>query len=396
MRVYLACRSFGTKNSESLRVQCYIFVSVAWLISVGLLILPAETAQAVETEVLTPELWEKADRATERALDWLRHQQRPDGGFPTLETAQPAVTALVIMAMLSAGHGADSIDNKRIIEDACRFMLSCQKDDGLLARIPPRGECISLNASHTSNYNHSIAGICLAELTGSLDPSLDKEIMRSVKRALDVTLANQKRTLRFPEDRGGWRYATENYNVDSDVLVTAWHLMFLRAAKNAGFDVPHEAAEQGHAFVKRCFDPVEGTFRYGLRGHEVRQYSRSITGAGILSCALAGKHQDPDVRIAGEWLLKYPFPTYRSNDLHRDGPYFYGIFYGAQAAYQLGGESWSKYYPPVVTQLVDNQLPDGSWEIETTREAAVGRVYTTALAVLTLTVANELLPIYQR
>jgi hypothetical protein len=358
--------------------------------------LTANSVCAIETDVLTVEQWEKADQATERAIDWLRRQQRPDGGFPTLETAQPAVTALVTMAILSAGHGAESPDDKQIIEDACQFMLSCQQEDGLLARIPPRGECISLNASHTSNYNHSIAGICLAELTGSMGPILNKEIMKSLESALELTLEKQKRVLRFPEDRGGWRYATENYNVDSDVLVTAWHLMFLRAAKNAGFDVPHESAEQGHAFVKRCFDPVEGTFRYGLRGHEARQFSRSITGAGILSCALAGKHSDPDVQAAGEWLLQHPFPAYRSNDFHRDGPYFYGIFYGTQASYQLGGDAWSKYYPPVVKQLVDNQLDDGSWEVETTREGAVGRVYTTALAVLTLNVANELLPIYQR
>jgi hypothetical protein len=369
---------------------------LAFLICLTAVSLASNPVYGIETDVLTVEQWEKADHATERALDWLRKQQRPDGGFPTLETAQPAVTALVTMALLSAGHGVETTDNEQVIEDACRFMLSCQQENGLLARIPPRGECVSLNASHTSNYNHSIAGICLAELTGSVGPELNKEIMRSLESALALTLEWQKRELRFQDDRGGWRYATENFNVDSDVLVTAWHLMFLRAAKNAGFDVPHESAEQGHAFVKRCFDPTEGTFRYGLRGHEAHQFSRSITGAGILSCALAGKHNDPDVQAAGDWLLLHPFPSYRSNDFHRDGPYFYGIFYGAQASYQLGGDIWSKYYPPVVKQLVDNQLADGSWEVETTREGAVGRVYTTALAVLTLNVANELLPIYQR
>ena len=374
-----------------------VYAAAAWLNLVGGIALSANGgAHAVETDVLTPAQWEKAHLATERALVWLRRQQSPNGSFPTLETAQPAVTALVTMAFISAGHGVEETDNRQVIENACEFILSCQKEDGLLARIPPRGECVSLNASHTSSYNHAIAGICLAELTGSVNASLNKEIMRSVESALAFTLASQKRALRFPEDRGGWRYATENFNVDSDVLVTAWQLMFLRAAKNAGFDVPHESAVQAQAIVKSCFDAREGTFRYGLRGHEAHQFSRAITGAAILSFALVGKQDDPDVQTAGDWLVRHPFPSYRAADLHREAPYFYGVFYGAQAAYQLGGNTWHTYYPPVVMQLVDNQLADGSWEIETTRESAVGRVYTTALAVLTLTISNELLPIYQR
>ena len=67
-----------------------------------------------------------------------------------------------------------------------------------------------------------------------------------------------------------------------------------------------------------------------------------------------------------------------------------------ELSFQLGGDAWRQYYPPVVSQLVDNQLADGSWEVETDRGQMAGRVYTTALAVLTLTIPDQLLPIYQR
>ena len=43
-----------------------------------------------------------------------------------------------------------------------------------------------------------------------------------------------------PADRGGWRYIHDLDDVDSDLSVTGWQLMFLRSARNAGFEVPNE------------------------------------------------------------------------------------------------------------------------------------------------------------
>jgi hypothetical protein len=359
---------------------------------------PEDSAEAEtgDMDVLPAEQWARVDEANRRALDWLRTQQQPDGSFTTIDTAQPAVTSLATLAFLAAGRQPGKGDDGAALEKACRYIISCQRDDGLLALVAPNGPCESFNSSHTSNYNHAIAGICLGELSGSVTPELNADVMKAIEKALTFTLDNQKRVLRFPDDRGGWRYATPNYNVDSDVLVTAWHIMFLRSAKNAGFPVPQKAVDDAYDYVLRCYNPGEGTFTYGLRGHEAAQISTSITGAAVLSFTLAGKGDEPAIKSAGEWLLAHPIAGYRQPDGRPDAPYFYGVFYGSQASFQLGGDTWRRYYPPVVSQLVDNQLADGSWEVETDRGQMAGRVYTTALAVLTLTISDQLLPIYQR
>src|SRR5262245_2048678 len=54
--------------------------------------------------VLSAEEWRRVDTAVNRALDWLATQQQPNGSFPTLETGQPGVTCLCMMALISHGH----------------------------------------------------------------------------------------------------------------------------------------------------------------------------------------------------------------------------------------------------------------------------------------------------
>src|SRR3990172_2265239 len=54
-------------------------------------------------DVLTERQWHEVDHSVDRALAWLVTQQRPDGSFTTLDTGQPAVTALCVLAFLSRG-----------------------------------------------------------------------------------------------------------------------------------------------------------------------------------------------------------------------------------------------------------------------------------------------------
>jgi hypothetical protein len=54
--------------------------------------------------VLSHEEWRRVDAAVDRALQWLSMQQQPDGSFATLDTGQPGVTCLCMMAYISQGH----------------------------------------------------------------------------------------------------------------------------------------------------------------------------------------------------------------------------------------------------------------------------------------------------
>jgi hypothetical protein len=60
--------------------------------------------RAPKLDILTVEQWKNVDDGVDRGLAWLASQQRADGSFPTMESGQPAVTSLAVMAFLSRGH----------------------------------------------------------------------------------------------------------------------------------------------------------------------------------------------------------------------------------------------------------------------------------------------------
>ena len=79
------------------------------------------------------------------------------------------------------------------------------------------------------------------------------------------------------------------------------------------------------------------------------------------------------------------------------GPYFfYEVYYGAQAMFQMGDAYFLAYYPRLVAILLDHQDKDGSWLSGDGNDRSGGRNYCTAMAVLALAVEYRYLPIYQR
>jgi hypothetical protein len=95
--------------------------------------------------VLSAEEWRRVDVAVNRALDWLATQQRPNGSFPTLDTGQPGVTCLCMMALISHGHVPGDKRFGPRLEKATDFAISCQKPNGLVTLIGPDGPEIDRN-----------------------------------------------------------------------------------------------------------------------------------------------------------------------------------------------------------------------------------------------------------
>jgi hypothetical protein len=254
---------------------------------------------------------------------------------------------------------------------------------------------VHLGASHTATYNHAIAGLMLTEVFGSVSGEESARIRKCVEKALAVTRKMQEEPKTVPTDKGGWRYVRKYYGSmsDSDLSVTAWHLMFLRSARNAEFDVPGEWIDGAMGYVERCFDDRIG-FVYGIQGSD-RYTSRAMMGAGILSLSLGGKHQTPIAQRAGDWLLAHPFSQY-GEDMGRVGRFHYSAYYCSQAMAQLGGHYWEQFFPALTRVLLEHQSRDGSWEPENGEDGMFGSAYTTALTVLALTPPYQLLPIYQR
>jgi len=357
-------------------------------------------------DLFSPAQWQKIDSSVEGALSWLAAQQKPDGSFPTLDSGQPAVTSLCVMAFVAHGHMPGEGPYGTQLERALDFIVGCQKRNGLLSLIVGgrNGRNISRNIhpdlGSTPVYNHALSALLLSELFAMEGRDLEKR-QETIERALQATLEMQRWPKYRKGDRGGWRYLDiTQKRYDSDLSVTGWHLMFMRSAKNAGFEVPQKSVEDAVGYVRRCFQPRHQTFMLLVDGEGQR--SRGMAGAGILALAHAGMHDSKEARAAGNWLLHEGFPTYneiRNYSRRRaiDDRYHYGVFCASQAMYQLGGEPWRKFFPATVKVILENQSTSGSWAAENHDwDNKFGNAYTTALMVLTLGAPNQLLPIFQR
>jgi len=355
-------------------------------------------------EVLSPDEWQRVDRSVDLALRWLATRQQPDGSFATLPQGQPGVTSLCVMAFVAHGHLPGEGPYGTQLQKAIDFILGCQKSNGLLALVMPQGTSISRNVSHevgsTTAYNHALSALLLSEVFAMGGGDLEKN-QQAIESAIQATLEMQRWPKRRKEDQGGWRYVNVfNDVLDSDLSVTGWHLMFLRSAKNAGFEVPKETIDDAIAYVQRCFQPQFNTFMIAASPEDRR--SRGMAGAGILALSHAGLHNSKEARAAGDWLLKEKFANYNESRHYKssgstDDRYHYGVFCASQAMYQLGDEYWLKFYPATIRVILNNQNAKGYWAPDSHHyDGKFGNAYTTALMTLTLGASNQLLPIFQR
>lgn len=369
------------------------------------------TARAQETadeppsmDILSAGEWKQVDRSVDNALRFLSRTQEPRGSFPTLDIGQPGVTSLVVLAFLAAGHLPGEGEYGDTLTRAIDFAAGCQKSDGLIALVEPEPHMRLHGPTHTGMYNHAITGLMLSEAYGMTDPDYARRIRPVIERAVDFTRLRQTDPKQFAQDQGGWRYLKPWPDTDSDLSVTSWQLMFLRSARNAGFEVPSPYVDEALAYVKRCFLQPQQTFGYS-DSFDGRYPTRGMAGAGILSLSLGGQYQTPEAKSAAEWVLangqfhlyNYQLPDPRTGTVEtsRDR-YHYGAFYCTQGMFQLGGRYWNEFFPPLAHTLVEHQRADGSWWPEINEDAIYGHHYTTALCVLVLTTPRQLLPIYQR
>ena len=337
---------------------------------------------------------EALEDSVERAAQYLLRQQKRDRSFSTLPTGQPGVTALCVLALLSSGHLPHEGDFGKAIDGGITYVLTCQHADGLLARYYPSMPLQSNNPSHTAIYNHAIAGLMLSEVYGMTSGNLNRKIREAIESAIAYTRKRQLSPKKREGDKGGWRYVKPFPVSDADLSITSWQLMFLRSAKNAGFDIPSQYIDEAMAYVLRCYKEDDGTFLYALYGSN-RRSSRPMVGAGALALSLGGLHQTKPAQRAGDWILRHPFSSYNRQLTYHDR-YFYGAFDCSQAMFQLGGRYWDKFYPPLVQAMLRHQRRDGSWGPEQSLDHDYGQAYSTAMGLLALTPPYQLLPIFQR
>lgn len=336
--------------------------------------------------------WKRVDSATDNALAWLANGQRRSGSgeFAAPSSAQPGVTGLTVMAFLSKGHVPGGGKYGDELNAAIDYVISCQRSDGLVAG-GPGGRQFN---GKTAMYNHAIAGLVLSQAYGMVDRERADMIAEVIPKALAFTRKRQTLRKSYKEEEGGWRYFYER-TPESDLSVTGWQIMFMRSAKNAGFDVPEAHIDAALSYVHSCWDERQGVFYYRRTPGDQR-WSRGMCGVGIISLAMGGEHKSDIAKRAGRFILNNSFHQY-GDRVGGGERWFYSAYTCSQAMSQLGGEYWARFYPTLVETVLATQRPDGSWPAEPhSGDSQYGNAYTTTLSVLSMTPPLQLLPLYQR
>jgi len=314
------------------------------------------------------------DEAIVRALRYLAQQQQPAGGWnvDAFGGEATSTTSLAVMSFLAAGHMPGEGPYGEAINRGVQFVVDHQEANGML--IHRRG--------HGPMYDHGISTLMLAEASGMVPERQSAAVRKALERAIRLILASQM-VPKAANHQGGWRYNPSSN--DSDLSVTGWQLLALRAAKDIGCDIPAENIDLAIDYVKRC-SPRDGR---GFGYQPGNGATPVLSGTGLLALQVCGEENCAEVHRAAEYLELRPLR-------YRDIWYFYGVYYTTIGIYKRGGDEWKRARPQLFRELLSNQNPDGSWQAGNQSEMPWGRNYATAMAVLALTVEYEYLPIYQR
>jgi len=303
-------------------------------------------------------------------LHYLAASQRSDGSWNGASGPSTGIVGICTIAFLATGHVPGSGTYGAVVSRALGYLLSKAQPNGLLYC---GGE------GHTMYY-YGLATLALAEAWGqSQQPELRDALSRAVTLICDCQNV-----------RGGWRY--EPVIADDDLSCTVMMLMALRAAADAGMDVPQEVIRSGISYVTSCHNGrgqgLDGGFAY-MPG-QPSGFAR--TAAGVASLQLAGNDRAGEVAESVDYLLGFQPLGTRSED---DNVTFYGWYYATMGLYQAqsagpwGRRAWAAWYPAMTRSLRSAQASDGHW-------TGPHDQFPTATALIMLSIPCRYLPISQR
>jgi hypothetical protein len=302
------------------------------------------------------------------ALRYLAHKQNPNGSWADSEEElrHPiAITGYVLMGFLAAGQLPGEGEFGKNVAAAVEYLLDSTAPDGLMGN----------RNDGQYMYGHGIAATALAEVYGqSRSPTIRAKLDRIIK----VIIGSQN-------NEGGWRYRPVAR--DADISVTVLQVVALRAARNAGLNVPQATIDNAVNYVKSCFHGASGGFTYQPN----REPGFARTAAAVYSLQVCGLYDDDMTKRGSEYLLKY--------NREREQWFTYGNFYAAPAQYMVGGDTWKKWYMQLKDVLLKNVSTRNDfawWEPKLDHGRAVGAVYCTGVYTMILAMPYHYIPLYQR
>jgi hypothetical protein len=314
------------------------------------------------------------DEAVERGLAYLARQQHADGSFDDEDDGPKyrlASTGLALLAFVASGHTPDTGRYGIAVRGAA---------DLLVDAVPPDGYVGALDDSRM--YGQAVITLALAEVCGvDTTPDKRRKELAALRKLVRVIVKAQE-VAKPDVFAGGWRYTPDA--ADSDLPLTAWNVLALRAARDAGVGLPKETLPRAAAFITHCYLPDSRAFAYQPGGEP----ALGPTAAAVLCLALLDPPAGRDAPDGTAFLAQHPIDDRGNHPYH-------ALYFSTLAAWQSGDEVWATVSSITLDRLIQSQSRDGGWPKE---PAALepGRRYRTAMALLTLSVPYRLLPVYQR
>jgi hypothetical protein len=253
------------------------------------------------------------------------------------------------------------------VQHGLEFLLASQTGEGNL----------SGNAElFAAMYCHGIATLALSEayaLTG------DERLLPGLKAALHYTVQSQ-------HAGGGWRY--QPYDA-GDMSQFGWQLMALKSAELGGLPMPDATRTRMMRFLQSCSlgrNRGLASYRPGDRA------SRTMT-AEALVCRffLAAENAPAALDEGAAYVLEDRPGSGQAN--------YYYWYYATLAMFQRQGDEWRRWNAALQHVLLARQRWDGtssgSFDPDDLWGGYGGRVYSTALATLSLEVYYRYLPIHE-
>ena len=316
---------------------------------------------------------DRVDRSMERGLEYLLRVQREDGSFPGKYSETTALPALAAMACLAKGHVPGDAKYGKLIERSLDYILANADEKGYFG-----------SKGNGKMYAHAISTLLLTEVSGMVSAERQAQIDAVLPKAIKVILDAQG-VKKDKGSTGGWRYTPDAR--DSDTSCSGWCLMALRSARLNGARVPGSAIKAAVEYMHRHSDGELGCFGY----QSTRQFTVTLSGAGILCLELCGKHEDRASLRAAKYLIGiYKDPN---NGMLKQEYRFYGLYYASQGLFQIGGENWKEFSAWLYPTGLEMQRQDGSW---IGRGGEDSPVYATSMMILAFAVPYRQLPVYQR
>jgi hypothetical protein len=322
------------------------------------------------------------EAAVVAGLEWLKRQQKSDGGWSLMGPFQDHATmdnrcSATAMALLAfQGYGAKHTpdagvtpDFHDVVQRGWNYLLKTQDKEGFFV--------------HEGGLNHRLyaqaqATIALCEIYGM---TRDAKFKRPAQLALDFAHKAQSPEL------GGWRYQPRE---DSDLSVTGWYVMALQSGLMAGLEVQSPNLEMINKFLDSV--ALEGGAQYCYQPG--REASLTMTAEGLLCRQYLGwKHDDPRMRAGIDMVLASPVSYLNDANVY----YWY---YATQACHHMDGADWNRWNAAMRQAIPAAQSKTGSergsWNPSADRWGAHGgRLYVTCLSIYMLETYYRHLPIYK-